>query len=209
MSGFKQALDDLRNFDIADLADLDSAGSWPQPVKFALALITVAGCLWAGYFLHIKDLQEQLERQEFEEVSLRQNFEAKAFLAANLEEYRAQTVEMQAAFAELLRQLPSETEVPGLVDDVTETGLGSGLEFSNIELSDEVTQEIYIELPIEIDVTGSYHDFATFVSGVASLPRIVTLHDFEIVQQDGLLLSMRIIAKTYRYREEEDGVSTL
>ncbi len=92
---------------------------------------------------------------------------------------------------------------------MTETGIGSGLEFSKIELSDEVTQEIYIELPIEIDVTGSYHDFATFVSGVASLPRIVTLHDFEIVQQDGLLLSMRIIAKTYRYREEEDGVSTL
>jgi type IV pilus assembly protein PilO len=116
---------------------------------------------------------------------------------------------MEAAFSDLLRQLPSETEVPGLVDDVTDTGLGSGLEFANIELSDEVTQEIYIELPIEIDVTGSYHDFATFVSGVASLPRIVTLHDFEIVRKDDVFLDMSITAKTYRYREDDEVLTSL
>jgi type IV pilus assembly protein PilO len=209
MSGFKKAIDDLRNFDVADLADLDSVGVWPRPVKFVLALMVVMACLSAGYFLHIQKLQEQLERQQAEETILRQNFEGKAFLAANLEEYRAQTIEMEAAFADLLRQLPSKTEVPGLVDDVTDTGLGSGLEFSNIELSDEVTQEIYIELPIEIDVTGNYHDFATFVSGVAALPRIVTLHDFQIDRQDDVFLSMRITAKTYRYREDDEGFSTL
>lgn len=209
MSGFKQAIEDLRNFDLADLSDLDSVGVWPRPVKFVLILLVVIACLAAGYFLHVQKLQEQLERQQAEETTLRQNFEQKAFLAANLNEYREQTVEMEEAFAILLRQLPSETEVPGLVDDVTDTGLGSGLEFSNIELSDEVTQEIYIELPIEIDVTGNYHDFATFVSGVAALPRIVTLHDFEIIRQDDVFLTMSITAKTYRYKEDDQDFSTL
>lgn len=209
MSGFKQAIEDLRGFDIADLSDLDSVGVWPKPVKFVLVSLVVVACLAAGWFLHVQKLQEQLVRQQAEETSLRQNFEQKAFMAANLDEYRAQTVEMEEAFAVLLRQLPSETEVPGLVDDVTDTGLGSGLEFSNIELSDEVTQEIYIELPIEIDVSGNYHDFATFVSGVAALPRIVTLHDFEIVRQDNVFLTMSITAKTYRYKEDEEEFSTL
>ena len=209
MSGFKQAIDDLRNFDIADLSDLDTVGAWPKPVKFVLVMLVVIACLSAGYFLHVQKLQEQLERQQAEETALRQNFEQKAFLAANLDEYRAQTVEMEEDFAILLSQLPSETEVPGLVDDVTDTGLGSGLEFSNIQLSDEVTQEIYIELPIEIDVTGNYHDFATFVSGVAALPRIVTLHDFQIVRQDNVFLTMSITAKTYRYKEDEEEFSTL
>jgi len=209
MSGFKKAIDDLRDFDIADLTNFDTVGYWPGPVKFVLVLLVIGGCLSAGYFLHVKNLREQLIRQQAEETSLRQSFEQKAFLAANLEEYRAQTIEMEAAFSDLLRQLPSETEVPGLVDDVTDTGLGSGLEFANIELSDEVTQEIYIELPIEIDVTGSYHDFATFVSGVASLPRIVTLHDFEIVRKDDVFLDMSITAKTYRYREDEEELTSL
>ena len=209
MSGFKNAIEDLRNFDIADLSDFDSIGAWPAPVKFVLALLVVVACLSAGWFMHVQKLQQQLERQQAEESTLRQNFEQKAFLAANLEEYREQTVEMEAAFADLLRQLPSETEVPGLVDDVTDTGLGSGLEFANIELSDEVVQEIYIELPIEIDVTGNYHDFATFVSGVAALPRIVTLHDFEIVRKDDVFLTMSITAKTYRYKEDEEEFSTL
>ncbi len=209
MSGFKKAIDDLRNFDLADLSDFDSVGVWPLPVKFVLALLVAGGCLSAGYFLHVKNLREDLLRQQAEEATLRQSFEQKAFLAANLDEYRAQTLEMEEAFSDLLRQLPSETEVPGLVDDVTDTGLGSGLEFANIELSDEVIQEIYIELPIEIDVTGSYHDFATFVSGVAALPRIVTLHDFEIVRQDDVFLNMSITAKTYRYKEDEEEFTAL
>lgn len=209
MSAFKKAIDDLRSFDLADLTDFDSVGVWPAPVKFVLVLLVIGGCLSAGYFLHVKNLREQLMRQQAEEVSLRQSFEQKAFLAANLTEYREQTVEMEEAFSDLLRQLPSETEVPGLVDDVTDTGLGSGLEFANIELSDEVTQEIYIELPIEIDVTGNYHDFATFVSGVAALPRIVTLHDFQIVRQDNVFLNMSITAKTYRYKEDNQELSAL
>ena len=121
-------------------------------------------------------------------------------MAANLEEYRAQTIEMEESFAGLLRQLPSATEVPGLVDDVTDTGEGSGLEISNIALAPEAVQEFYIELPIDIDVIGNYHDFGTFVSGLASLDRIVTLHNFSIQTRADSFLDMSIVAKTYRYK---------
>src|SRR5690606_35583466 len=128
-------------------------------------------------------------------------------LAANLEAYKEQMKEMEISFGALLRQLPSDTEVPGLLEDITRTGLGSGLEFQEIKLLPEVAQQFYIELPIQISVVGNYHDFATFVSGAASLPRIVTLHDFQIVQNDrtsvaGGKLKMDILAKTYRYNDQ-------
>ena len=113
--------------------------------------------------------------------------------------------EMETSFGVLLRQLPSDTEVPGLLEDITRTGLGSGLEFEEIKLLQEVAQQFYIELPIQISVVGSYHDLATFVSGVASLPRIVTLHDFEIkpvASGDNTKLRMKILAKTYRYNDK-------
>ena len=209
MGTFGKALEDLKNFDLTDLGDLDSIGIWPSPVKFVIVMLLVITCFAAGYFLHIQKLQEQYMRAQAEEVSLRQNFEQKAFLAANLEEYRAQTIEMETAFAQLLRQLPSETEVPGLVDDLYDTGLGSGLVFENIDWPPEVVQEIYIEQSFEIDVEGNYHDFATFVSGVASLPRIVTLHNFQIVRQDSVYLTMSITAKTYRYKDEQAQITTL
>ena len=141
----------------------------------------------------------------FRSSQLRIEFEQKAFLAANLEEYRAQTVEMEESFEELLLQLPSETEVPGLVDDVTETGEGSGLEFNNIALQREVIREFYIELPMDIDVVGDYHDFGTFVSGVASLDRIVTLHDFTITARADNSLDMDIVARTYRYKDVDES----
>ncbi len=206
MSTFKDSIEELRNFDVSDISDFDTIGIWPRSVKAVLALLAFVACIAAGYFLHIQKLQQTYQIRVNEETVLRAEIERKAFLAANLEEYREQTVEMEASFADLLRRLPSETEVPGLVDDITDTGLGSGLEFSNIALSDEVTQEIYIELPINIDVEGSYHDFGTFVSGVASLGRIVTLHDFSIAREDNELLSMSITAKTYRYKTEQDDL---
>ena len=139
-----------------------------------------------------------------EEINLRVEFEQKAFLAANLEEYRAQTLTMEESFTELLSQLPSETEVPGLVDDVTNTGVGSGLEFANLVLPPEEIQEFYIEIPINLDVVGDYHDFGTFVSGVASLDRIVTLHDFTIRARDDSFLDMTIVARTYRYKDVDE-----
>lgn len=203
MSGMKNAISDLRNFDWNDLQDLDTIGVWPAPVKVLLVLVVFSACLAAGFFLHIKNLQTTLQNVTNEEAQLRVEFEQKAFLAANLEEYRAQTVEMEASFTELLRQLPSETEVPGLIDDVTNTGEGSGLEFSNFELPEEQVQEFYIEIPINLNAVGSYHDFGTFVSGVASLDRIVTLHDFAITGRTDSLLDMNIQARTYRYKEVE------
>lgn len=204
MSAIKNSIEELKSFDWSNLTDIDTIGIWPGPVKALLLTLVFAGCGAAGFFLHIQNLRTELQGVVVEEDQLKVEFEQKAFLAANLEEYRAQTVEMEASFAELLRQLPGVTEVPGLVDDVTNTGLGSGLEFTNIALAPEVIREFYIELPIEIDVLGDYHDFGTFVSGVASLDRIVTLHDFEIDARTDSFLSMSILAKTYRYKADEE-----
>jgi type IV pilus assembly protein PilO len=117
-------------------------------------------------------------------------------------------VEMEEIFGDLLMQLPGKTEVPGLLEDITFTGLGSGLEFSVIQLQNEVAQEFYVELPINISVVGSFHDFGAFVSGVASLSRIVTLHDFSInADQNRTELTMQITAKTYRYNTGEEDAA--
>lgn len=201
MSIFKNIVTDLQNFDWNDLQDLDTIGVWPAPVKAIIILIIFIGVIAAGYFFHIQNLQAEQQTVVSEENNLRVEFEQKAFLAANLEEYRAQTVEMEESFTELLRQLPSQTEVPGLVDDVTATGEGSGLEFATINLQPEAIQEFYIELPMDIVVVGDYHDFGTFVSGVASLDRIVTLHDFSIRARSDAFLDMNIEARTYRYKD--------
>lgn len=199
-----ESLESLRKIDLSDL-ELNNLGSWPAPVKVITCLLLLIGVLALGYNFHLKDLQEQLERVRGEEGTLKQQFATKAFQAANLEAYRRQMAEMETSFGVLLRQLPSDTEVPGLLEDITRTGLGSGLEFEEIKLLQEVAQQFYIELPIQISVVGSYHDLATFVSGVASLPRIVTLHDFEIkpvASGDNTKLRMKILAKTYRYNDK-------
>lgn len=206
MSFIKNIANDLRSFDWNDLQDVDTIGIWPAPVKVIITLTIVVGCFAGGYFLHIQNLQAELQQVAAEEGSLRIEFEQKAFLAANLEEYRAQTVLMEESFTELLRQLPSVTEVPGLVDDVTETGLGSGLDISDLVLPEEEIQEFYIEIPMNLDVVGDFHDFGTFVSGVASLDRIVTLHDFSIAARDDSFLAMSIEARTYRYKDVEEVV---
>ncbi|MBL4573610.1 MAG: type 4a pilus biogenesis protein PilO [Gammaproteobacteria bacterium] len=206
MSLIKNIINDLRSFDWNDLQDVDTIGIWPAPVKVIITLIIIMGCLAGGYFLHIQNLQAELQDVAGEEGNLRIEFEQKAFLAANLEEYRAQTVQMEESFTELLRQLPSVTEVPGLVDDVTQTGVGSGLEFSKLDLPAEEIQEFYIEIPINLNVVGDFHDFGTFVSGVASLDRIVTLHDFSISARDDSFLDMSIVARTYRYKDVDEVV---
>jgi type IV pilus assembly protein PilO len=198
-------LEELRTFDWNNLGDVDTIGVWPGPVKLLIAAMAFVLCLGAGFWFDIKNLQATLQLRKNDEVRLTTEFEQKAFMAANLEEYRAQVQDMETAFSELLRQLPSRTEVPDLVDDVTARGLGSGLAFNLIELDAEVAQEFYIEQPIQLEVQGNYHDFGTFVSGVASLPRIVTLHDFLITTGGNRsLLNMKITAKTYRYRTEEE-----
>ncbi|MBS7662316.1 type 4a pilus biogenesis protein PilO [Pseudomonas lalucatii] len=198
------SLDSLRKIDISDL-DFNNVGSWPAAVKFIAGVLLLVLVLALGYNFHLKDLQVQLESRQSEEGALKQQFATKAFQAANLEAYKAQMEEMEISFGALLKQLPSDTEVPGLLEDITRTGLGSGLEFEEIKLLPEVTQQFYIELPIQIKVVGAYHDLATFVSGVASLPRIVTLHNFELVPartDSASKLRMNILAKTYRYNDK-------
>lgn len=201
------SVDELKSFDWNNLSDIETIGVWPNVVKFVLGLVLFVACLGAGYWFHVKDLQTNLTNVQNEEAGLRTNLETKAVLAANLEAYRQQMVEMEEDFGDLLAQLPGETEVPGLLEDISETGLGSGIEFETIQLQPEQTREFYIELPINIRVDGTYHDFGAFVSAVASLPRIVTLHDFRINAGNGenrSELSMQITARTYRYRADDE-----
>lgn len=199
-----ESLESLRKVDLADL-DFNNAGSWPGPIKVIAGILLAAAVLFAGYKFHLEDIQVQLDQQHLEEQSLRDQFSSKAFQAANLEAYKQQMKEMEESFGALLRQLPSDTEVPGLLEDITRAGLASGLEFSEIKLLPEVQQQFYIELPIQIVVEGGYHDLATFVSGVSSLPRIVTLHDFEVApanMDEPSRLRMSVLAKTYRYNDK-------
>lgn len=198
------SMESLRSVDLSDL-DMNNLGSWPAAVKVIAAILLMVLVLGGGYYFYLSDMQANLDQQKAQEQTLKQQFSTKAFQAANLEAYKAQMIEMEASFGALLRQLPSDTEVPGLLEDITHTGLGSGLEFEEIKLQPEVTQQFYIELPIQIKVVGGYHDLATFVSGVASLPRIVTLHDFEIKphsKESSSKLHMSILAKTYRYNDK-------
>lgn len=201
---FSDSLENLQKIDFSDL-DFNNVGSWPAAVKFIAGLVLFIVIVALGYNFHLKDLQTQLELQHSQELSLKEQFSSKAYQAANLDAYKEQMQEMEVSFGALLKQLPSDTEVPGLLEDITRTGLGSGLEFEEIKLLPEVEQQFYIELPIQIKVIGAYHDLATFVSGVASLPRIVTLHDFDLVpaEVDGVTTQrMSILAKTYRYNDK-------
>ena len=202
------ALDDitrsLREFDIASL-DFENVGSWPVAVKLTIWSLLLIAVLVGGYYYHIKDLQAQLAQVEGQELELKKDFEKKAFQAANLEAYRQQMVEMEESFGALVSQLPSDTEVPGLLEDITNKGLLNGLEIASIQLQKEAAREFYVELPIAISASGSYHDLGAFISGMAGLPRIVTLHDFTITAKgdDANNLGMSIIAKTYRYKDGE------
>jgi type IV pilus assembly protein PilO len=201
---FEDTLRSLRDFDFADLS-FDNVGSWPAPIKFLIFVLLLVGVLVGGYYYHIEALQQQLTKEEAQEEKLKKEFEKKAFQAANLDAYRQQMVEMEESFGALVSQLPSDTEVPGLLEDITNKGLLNGLNISSIDLQREVAREFYVELPIAIVASGSYHDLGAFISGMAGLPRIVTLHDFNISAKSGDAnnLQMKIIAKTYRYKDGE------
>lgn len=198
------SLKSLNEFDINDL-DVNNAGIWPAPIKAIVALIIFGLILGGGYWFFIKDQYAQLERVENTEQELRKRYEDKAYQVANLEVFKAQMEEMEETFGALVRQLPSETEVPGLLEDITNTALGSGLDLQEVKLQGEQQRDFYAELPINIRVTGTYHELASFVSSVASLPRIVTLHDLTIAPTggDGEQLNMQVLARTYRYRAGE------
>ena len=189
-----------------DQIDWENPGSWPSILKVFILILVFIVCLGLGYGLVIKAQSEQYDGVQKREQQLRKEFEEKAFEAANLDVLRGQMEEMQVTFGALVSQLPSDTEVPGLLEDITAIGMSNGLEFQSIELQPELAQEIYIELPIDIIATGTYHDIGAFVSGISGLPRIVTLHNFEILpiaKRPGVM-EMKILAKTYRYKDGEE-----
>ncbi len=198
----KDQLEQLQNVDFANL-DPNNIGMWPLALKAIVLVIAFIAALGGGYYFYVMPLLEEQANLARQEQTLRSEFEQKAGQAANLEELKQQRVEMEDSFGALLRQLPSDTEVPGLLEDITLTGLDAGLKFQAIQLQPERRQEFYIELPISITVEGLYHNMGAFVSGVANLSRIVTLHDFRIApaagNADGGVLVMQIEARTYRY----------
>lgn len=194
----------LKNFDFEQFKGLDpnDPGSWPVAVKTVAILAACIAVLFAGYWFHTQHQLADLEMAEKREAELKETFKAKQLKAINLDAYKQQMAEMERSFGAMLRQLPSKTEVAELLVDISQAGLGNGLEFELFKPLAEKPAEFYAELPIDVKVTGTYHDFGNFVSDVAALPRIVTLHDITIISKDGTALSMSATAKTYRYLED-------
>ena len=205
MADLNKYMEQLQSFDVNDI-DWDRIGVWPLPARIFLFLVASAVLVFACHYFVVKEKNEQLSSVKRQEVTLYKSFENKAFEAANLERYRLQMVEMEQTFGTLVSRLPSDTEVPGLLEDIDDKGVESRLDIEKIELQAEKSTEFHIELPIKIIVKGGYHEFGTFVSGIAGMPRIVTLHDFKIspAGKDSGQLTMEIIAKTYRYKGRED-----
>ncbi len=193
-------VEELRSLDVNDV------GRWPFAFRIAVIAMVLVFVVGLGiWFWIVKDMSPQLQRAEQEEQTLRVAFESKQRKAANYDAYRAQLAQMEQSFGTMLRQLPGETEIPSLIVDISQTGLAAGLEEKLFQPQPEVPKDFYAEKPILIHLAGSYHELAQFVSGVAALPRIVTLHDINISagspdQFDEL--SMQVTAKTYRYIEE-------
>lgn len=201
---FKALIDDIKNIDPTEIR-VDNIGRWPLVVRIFGGIAVFVAVLSAYFVLIISDLNSTFVQTVKKETELRDTYKQRSYEAANLQAYRDQMVELDERLQALIGQLPSDTEVPGLLEDITETGLSSGLAIQSIELQNEKAHDYYIELPISIQATGGYHDFATFISGVSGLPRIVTLHDFSIGNSGQRLLSLSITAKTYRYKDSEDG----
>jgi len=188
--------------------DLNNIGSWPLPIKVVIILILCGGIGFGYYKMHTEDQLAKLEKEQKTEVKLRKTFEQKQAKAVNLDRYKAQLEEMKESFGTMLRQLPNKTEVAELLVDVSQTGLATGLEFELFDPLGEKRREFYAELPIKIRVKGTYHQFGAFISGLASLPRIVTIHNISIKpkgKKSGGALVMEATAKTYRYLDEEGG----
>ena len=194
-------VDELRNLDTSD------PGRWPLPIRVGAIALVFAAVVAAGiWYFVIQEEMPQLERAQRDERDLRTQFEDRQRKAANFDAYRAQLAEIERDFGAMLRQLPGRTEVPSLLVDISQTGLGAGLEEQEFTPATEIHKDFYAELPIKLQYTGSYHELGNFVSGIAALPRIVTLHDIKIRRRadsapDELVLD--VTAKTYRYLDEE------
>lgn len=196
-------LEQIRNFDPNNI-DFDKMGVWPLPAKVFVLVVLMVAIFSLTYYVKIGDLNGELERVKAQELVLRKSYETKSFEAANLDAYRAQMDEMDKTFKSLLSRLPSDAQVPGLLDDIGARGRESGLTINATTMESEKTAEFYIEVPFKINVDGGYHDMGGFISGIASMPRIVTLHDYAITKKkDSGLLNMQISAKTYKYKNQE------
>jgi type IV pilus assembly protein PilO len=189
-------IDDINNL------DPNNPGVWPLPVKLVVFAVVFAGILFAGWKFDVTKQRETVAKLENEEREQIESLERKQKKAANLNALKDQMKEMEQSFGDMVRQLPNKTEVAGLLIDISQTGLASGLEFKLFEPKGESAKEFYAELPINLSVTGDYHKFGEFVSGVAALPRIVTTHEISISSNAKTGLQMNAIAKTYRALEE-------
>lgn len=195
-------LDDFKNIDINDF------GSWPIPVKIAAAVAICVIILFLGYWYYIKDDQESLARAQRRESDLKQTYLSKKALAINLPAYQQQMKDMQKSFGVMLRQLPNKTEIPELLVDITQAGLGRGLEFVLFKPEAERVKDFYAIMPIDISVIGTYHELGNFVSDLAALPRIVSLGNLTITahgkSKAGNELAMSATAMTYRYLDQQE-----
>lgn len=191
------------SLDLSQFNDIDfeNIGGWPKQVKIVFAAILAICVFVASYFLVISDAIDVLTVEQNKEVQLREDFKSKYQLAANLKLYREQLAQMEVQFAELLKMLPSQNEMPGLLDDLTFVATDTGLKINSLDWEQEIQRDFYIEFPIKMSVSGDYHQLGNMVSGVAKLPRIVSLHDFVIKRDASGSLSMDILAKTYRFKE--------
>ncbi|MGB5736954.1 MAG: type 4a pilus biogenesis protein PilO [Thiohalocapsa sp.] len=196
--------------ELSDLSELElsNIGEWPIIAKAALILFLCLLIGFAWYYFIVSKQLTRLDSAVAEEVTLRATFEQKQEKSANLEAYQQQLVEMRESFGAMLRQLPDKTEVAALLVDVSQTGLAAGLEFELFQPAGEQNRDFYSELPIQVRVNGQYHDFGRFISGLAALPRIVTIHDVKIAAPGGRdgakgqRLALNATVKTYRYLDE-------
>ncbi|WP_206606495.1 type 4a pilus biogenesis protein PilO [Steroidobacter cummioxidans] len=196
---------------VEQLRDLDpnDPSRWPLPFRLgAILLIFVVAAGLMAYFLAWKDKKPELDAARAQETQLLGTLETKARKAANLDAYKAQLAEMERSFGAMLRKLPDKTEVPNLLTDISQQGAGAGLDQKLFQPEAQINKDFYAELPIKMRLTGSFHAIGAFVSGIAGLPRIVTLHDVEIVPagKDGGndQLQLNVTAKTYRYLDDEE-----
>jgi type IV pilus assembly protein PilO len=206
MKKLQEILDQLRNLDPND------PGRWPLGVRIGtVALLFILAAAGSYYFFVWKSQHPKLLEAEAKESELWNTLDTKARKAANLDAYKAQLADMEKSFGAMLRQLPNKTEVPNLLVDISQTGLASGLEEKLFQPQSESRKDFYAELPISIRLTGGYHEMGRFASGIAALPRIVTLHDIEITPSakgggatDPSALTLNVTAKTYRYLDEDE-----
>ncbi len=193
--------------DLADINNIDfkTIGTAPLPVKIGIVLFLCVGLAAAGFYFDTKDQIAQLEQTEAKEGTLKAKFEDKQKKAVNLELYKEQLEEMRKTFGTLIRQLPSKTEIPNLIVDISRTGLSSGLEIDLFKPGTETKKDFYGEKPIQLRVKGGYHEFGEFASGVAALPRVVTLHNITLTPGTANApMTMAATAKTYRYLEDDE-----